>query len=232
MLLPMLRRLSCLLALATLGVPSTAIATAGVRDLVTLAADPAAARWMTDVLVAAGSCLAGVAGAALAAGGTLTVLTTLPSTEPAQGQKIRRLAGRAACSLSPAWWRGALLTCCGLGLGAVPVATAAGTVGPASPSECPPRCEATVTGLPMPQLPVSRDTYRMVVQRGDTLWHIAAARLPNASTAARIARKVDWIHSANRAAIGPDPDLIFPGTHLTLSGGTHDAHPHHQRSAP
>jgi hypothetical protein len=27
------------------------------------------------------------------------------------------------------------------------------------------------------------------------------------------------IHDGNRAAIGPDPDLIFPGTHLTVPGG-------------
>ncbi|MGH3506363.1 MAG: LysM peptidoglycan-binding domain-containing protein [Nocardioidaceae bacterium] len=219
MLLPVLRPLICLVALGTLGVPASAIATEGAHDLLDLAAEPEAAHWMTDVLVAAGTCLAGVAGVVLAAGGALTVLTTLRDTRAVREPGIRPLALRAAWSMSPAWWRRVLLACCGLGLSAVPVAATAGTAGPTSSGECPPRCEATVTGLPMPELPAARDTSRVRVQPGDTLWHIAAAHLPPASTAARVARDVDWIHSANRAAIGPDPDLIFPGTHLTIPGG-------------
>ena len=219
MLLSVLRRLICLVALVTMAGPAIAIATAGAHDLLALAAEPEAAHWMTDVLVAAGICLAGVAGVVLAAGGALTVLTAPRDPRAVREPGIGSLALRAARSMSPTWWRRGLLTCCGLSLSAVPVAATAGPVGPTSAGECPPRCETTVAGLPMPELPAARDTYRVLVQPGDTLWHIAAAHLPAASTTARIARDVDWIHSANRAAIGPDPDLIFPGTHLTIPGG-------------
>ncbi|WP_226888068.1 LysM peptidoglycan-binding domain-containing protein [Myceligenerans pegani] len=68
-----------------------------------------------------------------------------------------------------------------------------------------------------------RDTdVPVVVERGDTLWSIAAEHLrpggasPGAGAlpAARVAREVAAWHAANREAIGPDPDLIRPGTVL------------------
>ncbi|RPF22613.1 LysM peptidoglycan-binding domain-containing protein [Myceligenerans xiligouense] len=72
----------------------------------------------------------------------------------------------------------------------------------------------------------------VVVQRGDTLWSIATEHLqpdrptsnnrtsstdvPDAGApdAARIASEVAAWHTTNRGAIGPDPDLIRPGTVL------------------
>jgi hypothetical protein len=50
-----------------------------------------------------------------------------------------------------------------------------------------------------------------VVLRGESLWSIAAAELgPGASESAIAARWPQW-YAANRALIGPDPDLLLPG---------------------
>jgi hypothetical protein len=116
------------------------------------------------------------------------------------------------------WWRRIVLTGCGLGLGAVPIGTAVAD----APSDvgCPPRCTATLDGLPMPDLPVAHEWPRTVVRPGDSLWRIASSHLPDDADAADIADLVSRIHATNRAVLGPDPDLIFPGTHLTVPGGT------------
>lgn len=55
----------------------------------------------------------------------------------------------------------------------------------------------------------------VVVQAGDSLWGIAAAHLPAGASAARIAQAWPQWWSANRAAVGADPDLIHPGLSLT-----------------
>jgi resuscitation-promoting factor RpfA len=56
------------------------------------------------------------------------------------------------------------------------------------------------------------------VQPHDTLWDIAAARLTGADrSAADIQRYWQQIYRANRRTIGPDPDLIHPGTRLDVS---------------
>jgi nucleoid-associated protein YgaU len=59
-----------------------------------------------------------------------------------------------------------------------------------------------------------------VVRRGDTLWGIAALLLPASAADAQVQHAVARIYLANRSVLGPDPDLIFPGTHLTIPGGT------------
>jgi hypothetical protein len=56
-----------------------------------------------------------------------------------------------------------------------------------------------------------------VVVEGDTLWDIAAARLrPGERSAANIHRYWQQVYRANRSVIGPDPDLIHPGTRLRV----------------
>ena len=55
----------------------------------------------------------------------------------------------------------------------------------------------------------------VVVHRGDTVWAIARGRLGSRANVASIAREVPRWHDANRAVIGPDPDLIHPGQRLT-----------------
>jgi LysM domain len=55
------------------------------------------------------------------------------------------------------------------------------------------------------------------VRLHDTLWGIAAARLPAGSgSAATIDRYWRQVYAANRAAVGADPDLIHPGTRLAV----------------
>lgn len=53
------------------------------------------------------------------------------------------------------------------------------------------------------------------VERGDTLWSIAAQDLGPGASSAEIASAAKLWHQANRAVIGPDPDLIFPHQQLT-----------------
>lgn len=56
----------------------------------------------------------------------------------------------------------------------------------------------------------------VVVEPGDTLWALAAAGLPPGASDADVAARVALLHRANRAAVGPDPDLILPGQELRL----------------
>jgi hypothetical protein len=57
---------------------------------------------------------------------------------------------------------------------------------------------------------------RVVVHLGDSLWSIAAAHLAPHATDAQIARAWPTWYAANRAAIGPDPGLLRPGTTLVI----------------
>jgi len=52
---------------------------------------------------------------------------------------------------------------------------------------------------------------RVVVQRGDTLWGIAATALGAHASDADVLREVVRWHDANRHVIGHDPDVILPG---------------------
>jgi len=54
----------------------------------------------------------------------------------------------------------------------------------------------------------------VVVLRGDTLWSIAAHHLRPATTAVDIDAEWHRWHTANRAVIGADPNLILPGQQL------------------
>jgi len=54
----------------------------------------------------------------------------------------------------------------------------------------------------------------VVVRHGDTLWDIARRHLPGSASSAEIAAAWPRWYAANRAAIGPDPALLRPGTRL------------------
>lgn len=54
------------------------------------------------------------------------------------------------------------------------------------------------------------------VRPGDTLWELAVADLPEAADAAAISARWQELYDANRAVIGPDPDLILPGQQLRM----------------
>jgi nucleoid-associated protein YgaU len=56
-----------------------------------------------------------------------------------------------------------------------------------------------------------------VIRHGDTLWAIAEAHLPSGlRTNPVIDRYWRQLYAANRNVLGPDPDLIFPGTRITV----------------
>jgi resuscitation-promoting factor RpfA len=55
----------------------------------------------------------------------------------------------------------------------------------------------------------------VVVHRGDTLWGIAARHLGRGADDAEVAAEWPRWWRANRDVIGPDPDLLLPGTRLT-----------------
>lgn len=65
---------------------------------------------------------------------------------------------------------------------------------------------------PSPVRPVPRRP--VVVRPGDSLWAIAAERLPPTATPEHIASATAAWHDLNRDVIGPDADLIRPGQQL------------------
>ena len=68
--------------------------------------------------------------------------------------------------------------------------------------------------LPVPDRAATAD--QVVVLPGDSLWSIAADTLPAGASDARVAERWPRIYALNRAAIGPDPDLIQPAQRLAL----------------
>jgi hypothetical protein len=57
---------------------------------------------------------------------------------------------------------------------------------------------------------------RVVVRRGDSLWSIAATRLPRSAGPGQVDRAWRAVYAANRAEVGPDPGLVRPGQRLQL----------------
>lgn len=77
---------------------------------------------------------------------------------------------------------------------------------------------------PRPEPSPRREARVCVVGDGDTLWALAAEALGPGADDAAVARAWRALYRANRAAVGPDPDLIRPGQRLRvpdhLRGGT------------
>lgn len=136
--------------------------------------------------------------------------------------RVRALA-RVGC---PVAWRPVLLTGLGvaMSLGGVVVGPAQAT----SREEGPPR-PAPATGLlPVPTRPVDdrpgsarllRDAAPepvVTVAPGDSLWGLARARLGDEASPAHVQALTLALHRANRAVVGPDPDLIHPGQRLRV----------------
>jgi hypothetical protein len=124
-------------------------------------------------------------------------------------------------------WAALVSGVCGLGMAVAPAGSSASW--PAATHDRdrpevarPDDTRPTLTGLPMPALPAAGITTPdrpVVVVPGDCLWRIAADRLPAPATDVGVAAAVDRWYTRNRAVIGPDPDLILPGTRLEQPGG-------------
>ncbi|GAB3565446.1 LysM peptidoglycan-binding domain-containing protein [Spelaeicoccus albus] len=67
---------------------------------------------------------------------------------------------------------------------------------------------------PRTQQPSERPAVVVTVRRGDTLWSIAAARLPAGHSPSDVAEAWPRWYEANRTVIGDDPDMLMPGQHL------------------
>lgn len=95
----------------------------------------------------------------------------------------------------------------------------------------PDRPLSSTPGLPTPDRPNTNDpvtraptrdvsaVQEHVVQRGDTLWDIAKAALPDDASGAEITQEWHRWYDANRQVIGGDPDLILPGQILKAPPG-------------
>jgi nucleoid-associated protein YgaU len=67
------------------------------------------------------------------------------------------------------------------------------------------------------------------VRVGDTLWSLAAARLPRGAADREVLAAVHRWHAHNRHVIGPDPDLLLPGQRLEPPA-RHRHHPPHEET--
>ncbi len=75
-----------------------------------------------------------------------------------------------------------------------------------------------LTGLAVPDRVHAAVARRRVVRvrPGDSLWRVAERALPDGAPDAAVDRAWRRIAAANRDRLGPDPDLIFPGTLLRV----------------
>lgn len=117
-----------------------------------------------------------------------------------------------------------LLTACGAALAgglALPAHAEPGTAGVDPPAASGP-VAGVLTGLPLPERATAGTTTPEgsvhVVRPGDSLWAIAASRLPEDATDAEITASWQAVHRANRAVVGPDPDLVHPAQRLRVPG--------------
>jgi hypothetical protein len=208
---------SALVVALLLGLSTTALRALArpAQDFVDhLRSGPPAGGWVLyDLVVGAATCLALVAVAALGVSGVTTAVAA--SSRPTGQPHLGRLA--------PACYRRLVLIACGSAL-ALPVGSPALAAERDTPSASGPDFPS-LSGLPLPDLPTSTfartpHVHTVRVSAGDSLWSIATRLSGPKAPPARVAAYVDELHALNLNAIGPDPDLIFPGTELTTPGGT------------
>jgi nucleoid-associated protein YgaU len=179
-------------------------------------------RTLDQLVVPAAAGLAWLAFALVVASTAATILLATVRTPASPAPPaLSRLCG-------PIWWRRAVLGACGLSLVAPVAAIAApagdGPGGPCRGCAVEPASRSKLSGLQFPDLPDVASAHpgaagTRTVRPGDSLWQIARDSLAPAASDAAVCHRVDALYSANRAVIGPDPDLIFPGTELTQPGG-------------
>lgn len=200
-------------------------------ELVTAVRNGTAAEVSLDGLLAAlASCLSLLLAGLLLVSSVLVVVVRVLSARFAVLAALEHLTG-------PAWWRRLVLAACGLGLVVPNGPSSAWADDTGGESHGGLSQGNPLVGLSLPDLPaVSRSApspqhrapghpatpQTVTVRAGDSLWRIVAESLEPAAGEAAIAREVHQLYLTNRSVIGPDPDLIFPGTELTPPGGTHD----------
>lgn len=147
---------------------------------------------------------------------TVALLTALVASLVEAGSVSLSGASTWTWSPAPLVVRRLAYAACGLTLVAGPAtAVTTGGTGPATGDRhtCPQRCDPRLDGLRLPDLPATGRP-AIVVHRGDCLWTIAEERLDPAAGDRTVVRLVEMLYQRNRSLIGPDPDLILPGTRL------------------
>lgn len=179
-------------------------------------------RSFEDLLVAV------CAAALLACGARLWVVTTATTVGLVRGQVSREA--------SPGLTRRLVLAACGAAvvagvatpavagqggdparLAGLPLPDRATASSPAQAGAAPSLRTAPVAHRPPAAVrheAAARD--QVVVRSGDSLWSLAADRLPRSAGPAAIDRAWREVYAANRAEIGADPGLIRPGQRLHL----------------
>jgi hypothetical protein len=169
--------------------------------------------------------------------GVLGLILTAASGAPGV---LGRVGDRLARRLVPAGVRSAAAVALGVGLGVASPAMAAAPAGVATATSAAAAAAAAAAAdavpdwpvrepapPPVPEWPTASQAEPHVVAPGECLWLIAAQRLTDptgsAPSDASVARAVDDWWQANRAVIGPDPDLIHPGQ--VLRPPSHDRPP-------
>jgi nucleoid-associated protein YgaU len=115
-----------------------------------------------------------------------------------------------------------VLAACGVAVGAALLSPAAQAHSASAPSTSAGDGPTDrLAGLPLPERatdgprPGPDARSRLVVRTGDTLWGLAATRLPDGAPDTAVDAAWRRLYTANRARIGPDPDLVHPGLVLT-----------------
>lgn len=127
----------------------------------------------------------------------------------------------------PAAYRRLVLTACGIALSAGAAAPAMATPGPVHLDPRPAAVAAVPVVVPAraplhlhPRSAVAEGRAAAItVRSGDSLWRLAAERLPHDAEDATIAHAWRRLYAANAALIGTDPDHIEPGQRLVQPRG-------------
>jgi LysM repeat protein len=152
------------------------------------------------------------------------LVTTITALEAAGGATAG--TSRLPAIGCPEGLRRLVFAACGLAL-------ASGLVTPAMAVEgkqsLPPPDTARLAGLPLPErasthpssavggiVAAPTTTLTVHVRAGDTLWNLAASSLAPGASATDIATTWRAIYAHNKSVIGDDPDLILPGTTLSI----------------
>ncbi|QWZ06741.1 LysM peptidoglycan-binding domain-containing protein [Nocardioides panacis] len=170
--------------------------------------------------VLAGGCAAALLACTgwLVATGALLVLARLGRLLAPGSPAWARLA-ETATRACPAVARGAVTALLGVAVGAAASTPARADVGGQVPGA------AGLTGLALPDRATgaapaagarATGTGPVLVRPGDSLWSIAEGLLPAGAPDPAVDAGWRALHAANRGRIGPDPDLLRPGTRLVV----------------
>src|SRR4051794_21731844 len=172
---------------------------------------PSAAGALTFDRVLSGACAAVLVLCSLWLA-TATLLSVVALLARGYGETSAAL-DRALDRLSPALLRAVVTTALGI--------TVTTTVAPPAPADQPGpgRAPAGLDGLALPDrtvgaLPAGRRSG--VVRSGDSSWGIAASLSPPSASAPTVPGAGHRLYRVNATRIGPDPDLILPGTRLRV----------------